>query len=243
MKYKVINNYEDVVEKIFDSEEEAYAYIESKHPLLDDKYSVEEVNETTNHKAILISIRPKWVSKILNGEKTLEIRKKFPKDYVGWVYIYCTKDNNNLLHKNCADIWWVEDKDFQKKNKRLEIKQQPIYNGKVVARFWCDSVEELFTDEDGWSYYTDTITKDYEVSKLACIDDSEIEEYLNGKIGYAIHISELEIFDKPKELGEFYTTTLDKNPFKRFMTSYTLNNGLNVKRLTKAPQSWCYVEV
>ena len=42
-------------------------------------------------KAILISIKPYWVAKILNGEKTIEIRKRFPKDYVGWVYIYCTK--------------------------------------------------------------------------------------------------------------------------------------------------------
>ena len=42
-------------------------------------------------KSILMSIQPQWLAKILNGEKTIEIRKKFPKDYVGWVYIYCTK--------------------------------------------------------------------------------------------------------------------------------------------------------
>ena len=46
-------------------------------------------------KAILMSIKPKYVAKILNGEKTIEIRKKFPKDYVGWVYIYCTKDKKH----------------------------------------------------------------------------------------------------------------------------------------------------
>lgn len=31
-------------------------------------------------KKILISIKPKWTAKILNGEKTLEIRKTAPKD-------------------------------------------------------------------------------------------------------------------------------------------------------------------
>ena len=93
-------------------------------------------------KAIMLSDQPKWVAKISNGEKKIEVRKRFTSDYVGWLYIYCTKDKNNLLHKNCADIWWVEDKDFQKKNKRLGIKQQPIHNGKVVARFWCDKVED-----------------------------------------------------------------------------------------------------
>lgn len=29
-------------------------------------------------KAVLISIRPEWVDKILNGEKTLEVRKNRP---------------------------------------------------------------------------------------------------------------------------------------------------------------------
>lgn len=31
-----------------------------------------------DHKSILISIKPKWVEKILNGEKTIEIRKTRP---------------------------------------------------------------------------------------------------------------------------------------------------------------------
>ncbi len=30
-------------------------------------------------KAVLISIRPKWVEKIANGEKTIEVRKTKPK--------------------------------------------------------------------------------------------------------------------------------------------------------------------
>lgn len=42
-------------------------------------------------KEILSSIKPEWVEKILSGKKTIEIRKQFPKDCVGWVYIYCSK--------------------------------------------------------------------------------------------------------------------------------------------------------
>ena len=30
---------------------------------------------STEHKAVLLSIRPEWCVKILNGEKTVEIRK------------------------------------------------------------------------------------------------------------------------------------------------------------------------
>ena len=45
-------------------------------------------------KAVLISIRPEWVEKILAGEKTLELRKAKPKLETPFkVYIYCTAGN------------------------------------------------------------------------------------------------------------------------------------------------------
>ena len=45
-------------------------------------------------KAVLISIRPEWVEKIANGEKTLELRKTEPKLETPFkVYIYCTAGN------------------------------------------------------------------------------------------------------------------------------------------------------
>ena len=199
-------------------------------------------------KAILMSIKPQHVANILNGIKTLEIRKKFPKDYVGWVYIYCTKDKNNLLHKNCANIWWVEDKDFQKKNKRLGIEQQPIYNGKVVARFWCDNVEEILLKQNG-NYYTNTLSNNKLLTQ-SCLTQSEIFDYLDGNWkqkfcsywygGYAIHITKLEIFDKPKEISEF------KHNIKVDCYNAYIDDEIKELRqfpLTRAPQSWCYVEV
>ena len=70
-------------------------------------------------KSILLSIKPKWVAKILNGEKTIEVRKKFPKDYKGWVYIYCTKDKTFAHFLDGVQI-----------------------NCKVVARFYCDEVDK-----------------------------------------------------------------------------------------------------
>lgn len=49
-------------------------------------------------KAIMISIQPQWVEKILNGEKTIEIRKTMPKcELPCKVYIYCTKPKK----------WWA----------------------------------------------------------------------------------------------------------------------------------------
>ncbi len=190
-------------------------------------------------KAILMSIKPEWVAKILNGEKTIEIRKRFPKDYVGWVYIYCTKGNDLLLSHDKDKCFGTIGGNYKKC-----VSKHAFDNGKVVARFWCDKVEEISYEYryDFTSVYTDTLSTE-KLETKACLTRQEFRKYLNGNLGYAIHISKLEIFDEPKDLGEFYTTTLDKNPFKRFMTSYTLDNGLSVKKLTKAPQSWCYVEV
>lgn len=48
-------------------------------------------------KSVLISIRPEWVEKIVNGEKTIEVRKSAPKELPFKAYIYCTKDRKNLL--------------------------------------------------------------------------------------------------------------------------------------------------
>ena len=78
------------------------------------------------NKAILISIKPKYVADILNGKKTIEIRKTMPKcDLPITVYIYCTKDNDRF-------VW-------QNENMRCE----EYMNGKVVAKFTVRKVEEL----------------------------------------------------------------------------------------------------
>ena len=148
-------------------------------------------------KAILISIKPKWVAKILNGEKTIEIRKRFPKNFVGWVYIYCTKD---------------------KKYKNL-INRGGFLTGMVVARFWCDKVDEFYDFDD-------------DLCKQACLDRGEMLDYLGNKKGYAIHITNLEIFDRPKEISEFKKCYRSKG--------YPQNQSWY---LTRAPQSWCWIEV
>ena len=166
----------------------------------------------------MMSIRPQWVVKILNGKKTLEIRKKFPKDYVGWVYIYCCKQRNNEIgcHINYKKV-----------------------DGKVVARFWCDNVEEIICRPicGEWECYTKTLGYS-EIAKASCLENREIVHYLKGKNGKTIHITKLEIFDKPKEISEFKVIDY-------FIEQPRINGWVKqeiYKPLTKAPQSWCYVE-
>ena len=179
-------------------------------------------------KAIMISIKPKHTCNILNGLKTIEIRKKFPKDYIGWVYIYCTKNGTDCYgmptdlvdYRGCAI--YNKFKLMPKGRKLCYEDNQPRLNGKVVARFWCDKVEGTY------NFYEE------EICSLACISKQEYFDYLGYDEGKAIHITKLEIFDKPMELGEFETRHWNsKNPFERD----------NVYELSRAPQSWCYVEV
>lgn len=156
-------------------------------------------------KTILMSIRPRHVKNILNGEKTIEIRKKFPKDYVGWVYIYNTKTTKEGVLKLA---YIGNNLEFI-----LSYDKTSKYQGKVVARFWCDKVEEI----DHWYSIMPSFNQ-------TCLSSSEFVNYIGSDIAYAIYITKLEIFDKPKDLSVF-DIKISENRFRR----------------RKAPQSWCYV--
>ena len=84
--------------------------------------------------AIMIPAKPKECANILNLIQSILVRKTFLKDYVGWVYIYCTKDNKEGLH--VAKDKWVS-------IKHNKVLKECCHNGEVVARFWCDKVEEI----------------------------------------------------------------------------------------------------
>ena len=178
-------------------------------------------------KSILLSIRPQWVEKILNGKKTIEVRKQFPKKYVGWVYIYCTKDSKRDLYFNKlfnGSAYFKNNTDDQTSYEFLS-NIKPI-NGKVVARFWCDKVEEITTEK--WSP-----SKEQDLLKASCLTENQLFDYCNlesGKPFYAIHISKLEIFDEPKYLTEYYKTYIETE------------KGIYYQVLTKAPQNYCYIE-
>ena len=201
-------------------------------------------------KAILMSIRPEWVEKILNKEKTIEVRKCFPSDYVGWVYIYCTKGKQLVdcpqwvENELCHQFWY--DKDIA-----LLENSQALLNGKVVARFWCDKVEDF-----GSKYvYAMKDQHFYDILKGACLTARDLTEYahftheqfIKGKTNlYAIHITKLEIFDKPKELSEFYRIRITKcincKHYKTQCKGISTNECHTRIPLTKAPQSWYFIE-
>ena len=175
-------------------------------------------------KAVMLSIRPKWVEKIANGEKTIEVRKTRPKINTPFkAYIYCTL-------QGCNEFFRVDlGGDVAKWNRGKWADRK----GKVIGEFTCDRIYELAP----LNHAPD------DVEKQACLTREEIVNYLKGT-GYGWHIVNLKIYDTPRELSEF-RRACPNSWYCESCAMHWENNGtcgnesLQIKR---APQSWCYVE-
>lgn len=200
--------------------------------------------------AIMMSIQPNWVEKIALLKKTIEVRKSFLEDYVGWIYIYCTKTKilGNLIkigNKETAKTLKKRRGDITGINKSFMKDGDMDLQGKVIGRFWCNGVEEVFTPtyltEDDYAYSCDNIE---ELLKNACLSEEELYNYIGEETYhfFAISISKVEIFDKPKSISCYHN-----REFTRYLNDYDVDtethfNEVSGKtRLKKAPQSWCYV--
>ena len=96
-------------------------------------------------KAVLISIKPKWVAMILNGKKTILVSKTAPKLETPFKeYIYCTKEgkgNDLRLHvndmKGRKDVgvttWWRDRKNVLNEHLSKYRFNSYLAEGKVVA--------------------------------------------------------------------------------------------------------------
>lgn len=227
-------------------------------------------------KAVLISIKPEWVEKILNRVKIKEVRKTIPKcELPCKVYIYCTKpkkwytvsecfmSSDECLFKQKNKIWlsnsfeWYEDAEY--------------LNGKVVAEFTLNKVDKIgladaFRKYGLWLLNDETVLEDSQIEQFlrdSCLTYEQLTDYIGcGDVenwtfenGYAWQIDDLKIYDQPKELSEFNKYFDYKDyPCDKCEHSYTNREECCIEcelgdykdcvytKLTKAPQSWCYVE-
>lgn len=185
-------------------------------------------------KGVLYSIRPGYCALIASGEKGIELRKRLPKlptPYKG--YLYCT------LQKQRKD-------DFNLPISREEMLRDILINGmkcmskyangKVWAEFICDWTENYYPCDWG------------RAATAACVSMDNIYKYLDNETNlHGLHISELKIYDRPREISEFKKAgacpylTKDgcKYPYHCFRAGQLERCG---DYLDRAPQSWCYVE-
>ena len=147
--------------------------------------------------AVMISIRPKWCELIANGEKTIEVRKNCPRLVKPFkCYIYCT----SIKYMNLDEYVELH---------RATGGKIDQWHGKVIGEFVCDKIETKPFGNGIAAYYSNEVG--------TCLSDTVLRLYASkGKPLYFWHISELKIYDEPKELTAF--------------------------GLKKPPQSWCYVE-
>lgn len=188
-------------------------------------------------KAVLISIRPKWVEKIVNGEKTIEVRKTRPNIATPFkCYIYCT--SGNISYK-CGNGMICH-------NSGGRI---------IIGEFLCNKIDRIV--RVGYmggmappSYFVEALNSLSGILPIksllnaSCLTLRDLEAYFSGGCGYGWHISDLLIYDKPRELTEF-RRICPNGLYCETCAMYSNNNGIcnnGALPLRRPPQSWCYVE-
>ena len=188
---------------------------------------------------VLLSVRPQWCEKICheigkteNGkpiyEKRIEVRKTAPKDVPFKAYIYMTHGDASIKLGNgmtchhsggmCVIGEFICDKVFQ-----WNCKKYITYDGSVEPTYF-------------------PLQKDL---KATCLSFKQFHDYGCGKTLYGWHISDLKIYDKPKELSEFFKPCPTKEKGDCLSCDCLADNdygGVCTNNLTRPPQSWMFVE-
>ena len=156
--------------------------------------------------------------------------------------LYCTKakKQKDLLWSNNLKHFFLDGA----YNRLIDNLPDYLLNGKIVAE--CDfEVEEIrIVDDDplgAYWYETKTLSEN-EVLEKSCLTSDELFEYLGeDNEGYAIHIKNLHIFDKPKEL-EYCFTEKSYKIIDKIFTDEIMIDGKWYRPVNKAPQNMMRVK-
>ena len=196
--------------------------------------------------AIILACSPAECEKIANGDMSILVRKVVPNEsnLPIKVYIYCTKSDKYLLDSDCDGSMFCWDKKSHHYPFKYEKDHEELFNGKVIGSFVCDKV-----DKYTFSHYEAEYRVTHVEQKAMCLNQPELIRYGKGKMLYGLHIAALKIYDKPKELSEFFTIVDERDcccgcvwhetPIEE-MPCRTCTGKR--KYLYRPPQSWCYVE-
>ena len=216
-------------------------------------------------KAVMISIQPKWVEKICHEigkdenskpiyEKRIEVRKTAPKEVPFKAYIYETYD------KKYSDIGicWGRGKYFEHGCKKVIGE----FVCDKVDDFYCASVPYQrennlgygqFIDNgvykvNGWhegivfernDRYIDTMLNNNDLKEMR-LTAQELFDYIGvGKHLYGWRISDLKIYDKPKELSEFKIGCKGCNERDTYHCKFYCYGE---RPITRPPQSYMFVK-
>ena len=165
-------------------------------------------------RSVMISVKPRFCDLIAREKKKIEVRKTRPKTEIPFkCYIYCTRaKRSEKLYSNGTVIVKDTRKLLDPSVRYPGSKIFQRWNGKVIGEFVCDRIVNVDCDsvapfdKDSGSY----------IDKQICIDREQFLEYTRFRCCFGWHISDLIIYDKPKDLSDF--------------------------GMKRPPQSWCYAE-
>jgi predicted transcriptional regulator len=206
-------------------------------------------------KAILLSIRPEWCDLIVQGKKTIEVRKTRPKLETPFkAYIYCTKAPQQLItiFKDGEETMDGEIHHgkpvFVKFNKPLPDSIRGNTQ-MVIGEFICDDIRRI-----GPEYCI--VKEDIETAIAgSCLSIKQVKEYAGWGIGmnyadmkdlYGWHISNFKLYKKPVKLKDFWaiqpcTHRGDCCTCRRWDAEKLICRG-EAFGIERPPQSWYYVE-
>lgn len=138
------------------------------------------------------------------------------------VYLYCTK--------NSPTIEMIDGKCYY----MIHGKRNDLYclNDKIVCSFDLNTVEEIYNSSIDIknNYYNSDSFNEEKLLKNSCLTFEHLDNYLQGKIGYAWHIENLEILEEPIDiLAKFYT--------RHVIDKYGISS---CSMIMKAPKDWRY---
>ena len=188
-------------------------------------------------KTIIISVRPEWARHILNGEKTIEIRRGLAlynalkkaeekgEDVEFHMYVTKAKPYLDFIEEYDFDGYILFEGEYAlRRYGSFDSEPYCNLNGKIAARFKAKAEAIKYhnnRDLDDWcGYYIDRGEKigigEIELCESSCLNRRELDDYLQEKRGTALHIEDLRIFGTTKTLADY--------------------------GLKRAPQSWCYAK-
>lgn len=144
---------------------------------------------------ILASLKPYYYYLIAEEKKKIEVRKTALKNLPQDIAFYMSKDE-----KSFAKI----PKEFQEKYRK--------HFGKIGMRVVCDKVYNLVNAFGGIMFADENLNQlePQLFRDMSCLTDEQTADYLGDKDGYGWRISDLKIYDKPKELSEFHKPCEEK---------------------------------
>lgn len=136
---------------------------------------------------VLISLKPYYYYLIGEGIKKVEVRKSCPKaeDWSRNSWFYMSREE-----KSFAKI----PKEFQEKYRK--------HFGKVGMRFVCDRVYDLRCLPNEYSGKPAGTYEQF-ICENSCLSFDDIKTYGKGTSIYGWHITDLVVYDEPRDLSEF----------------------------------------